>query len=285
MHSGDDVAVKTLALLTAAGAIAAPAPVAALSVNGGSLAYATAWTKRACERVVFQKRSFVAGQCPAVSTGRGIAGVSIAGNRVVWLGYAGGNLRDWLLYTATTTRPKPRLLRFVERDVELPSPIVLGAAGAVIPYAIGRTVVALNPDGSRAFAWTAPAPVRALAANGSSVAAVVDGGKAFVVRGGSVTRSVSFDGEAGTVAFAGSTLVLQRGRVIDVRVGDTSRTWTLQARAQLQDANTTEALYAAAGKIHALRFADGKDTIVAAGTLAQLDGARVVVASGSRISS
>jgi hypothetical protein len=211
--------------------------------------------------------------------------VSVTGNRVVWLDYAGGNLRDWLLYTATTTRPKPRLLRFAERAVELPSPIVLGSAGAVIPYALGRTVIALNPNGSRAFAWTAPAPVRALAASADSVAVVVNGGKAFVLRSGNVTRSVAFDGEADTVALAGSTLVLQRGRVLDVRVGDTSRTWTLPARAQLQDANTTEALYAAAGKIHALRFADGKDTTVAAGTLAQLDGTRIVVASGSRISS
>jgi hypothetical protein len=275
--------VKALALLAAA-TITAPAPVTALSANGGALAYATAWTKRACERVWFHGKAFPTGQCPAVSTGRGVAGVAVAGSRVVWLAYAGGNIREWSLLTATTTRPQPRLLRFVARDVDLPSPIVLGSSGGVVPYAVGRSVVALNPKGSRAFAWTAPADVRALASSGPSVAVVVDGGKAYVVRGGAIVRTVAFDGEADAVALAGSTLVLQRGRILDLRVSSTSRTWTLPASARLQDASATEALYVAGGKVHALRFADGSDSVVAGGTLAQLDAGRTVVASGSRIS-
>ena len=274
--------MKALTLLAAV-AITAPAPVTAVSANGGSLAYATAWTKRACERVWLRGKAFPTGQCPEVSTGRGVASVAVAGTRVIWLSYVGGNIREWSLLTSTTTRPKPRLLRFVARDVDLPSPIVLGAAGGVIPYAVGRSVVALNAKGSRAFAWTAPSNVRALAASGSSVAVAVDGGKAYVVRGGAVVRAIAVDGEIDAVALAGSTLVLQRGRVLDLRVGSTSRTWTLPASAKLQDASATQAIYVAGGKVHALRFADGTHTVVATGTLAQLDGGRTFVVSGNRI--
>jgi hypothetical protein len=72
--------------------------------------------------------------------------------------------------------------------------------------------------------------------------------------------------------------------VLDLRVGDTCRTFPLPANARLQDASATEALYAAGGSIHAVRFADGRDTVVATGTLAQLAGARTIVASGTRIS-
>ena len=54
--------------------------------------------------------------CESTSTGTGIAGVATARGRVLWLYYAGGNLRDWLLYTASVGTRTPKRLRFVERD-------------------------------------------------------------------------------------------------------------------------------------------------------------------------
>lgn len=85
----------------------------------------------------------------APSTGSGITDIAVAGNRALWLEYAGGNLRDWVLQTATTTRPAERELEFQEVDVDAPPPIVLGVASEqLMPYSIGSTV--------RSCAQTAP---------------------------------------------------------------------------------------------------------------------------------
>jgi len=50
----------------------------------------------------------------------------------------GGNFRDWQLMTATTTQKTPKQLRFVEQDVDLPSPFVIGDSlretGEVVLY-------------------------------------------------------------------------------------------------------------------------------------------------------
>src|SRR5690242_11576395 len=154
-------AVLVAAALEAAASTAATAPpaVTALAAAQGRTAFATAWTKTRCERVVLGRRSFGPRICPAVSTGRGIAAVEVAGARLLWLGYAGGNTREWTLETATATKPQPRQLRFVAQDVDQPAPIVLGPGdGTLLAYAAGKTVVALRPDGSRAFSWTAGAP-------------------------------------------------------------------------------------------------------------------------------
>ena len=39
------------------------------------------------------------------SGGSGITDLAVAGTRALWLAHAGGNLTDWALETATTTRP------------------------------------------------------------------------------------------------------------------------------------------------------------------------------------
>jgi hypothetical protein len=79
----------------------------------------------------------------AYASGR--AAVSIAGSRVLWLHYTGGNIREWSLFTATASAPSPLRLRSVARDVDAAAPIVLGEgdsrAGALLPYAVDRRVV------------------------------------------------------------------------------------------------------------------------------------------------
>ncbi len=57
--------------------------------------------------------------------------------------------------TATTTRKTPRQVRFVEQDVDLPSPFVIGDStrGLGIPYAAGKEVVLLNANGAAAFRY------------------------------------------------------------------------------------------------------------------------------------
>ena len=116
------------------------------------------------------------------STGSGITDIAVANDRVVWLAYTGGNLRDWILYTATPTRPTERQLEFKEVDVDAPPPIVLGAGSeSVIPYAVGSTVKVLSYNGRRQYTWQAPGQVTNLTAYGRQVAVFVRGGKCYVL--------------------------------------------------------------------------------------------------------
>src|SRR5262249_57279780 len=110
-----------------------PAAVWGLDETAAAVATGVGWTPRSCEAVIlwqpdyFARRTFRApGPCERTSTGRGVAAVATDGERVVWLAYAGGNQRDWLLWTATRTARRPRLLRFRSADVDGPAPIVLG---------------------------------------------------------------------------------------------------------------------------------------------------------------
>src|SRR3954470_9734225 len=94
------------------------------------------------------------------STGSGVTDIAVAGNRVLWLAYAGGNFREWTLYTATTTRPAERKLEVPPGEVDLPSPIRVGVASQrMLPYSIGSAVKVLTANGSRAYTWQAPGPV------------------------------------------------------------------------------------------------------------------------------
>jgi hypothetical protein len=162
--------------------VTTPAPVQAVALDTPLLAYANVHAAADCDRVrVWSRathRTVRLGRttsCEETSTGSGISQLAIAGNRVLWLHYAGGNIRDWTLFTATTAAPRPRQLRFISRDVEEPAPIVLGEGdttryGDLLPYAVGRDVVALRPSGARAFSWNAPARVTALGANWGGLA-------------------------------------------------------------------------------------------------------------------
>ena len=44
----------------------------------------------------------------------GIRGPAVIGNRTVWATNVGGNLRDWIVWTATTTSPAPKALATVQ---------------------------------------------------------------------------------------------------------------------------------------------------------------------------
>ncbi len=92
----------------------------------------------------------------------GIRGPSLVGNRLVWATNVGGNLRDWTVWTATTTSPVPKALATVLGvDSSAPDPVVIGRAGAgIIAYAVGTKVTALRANGSTAWKQIAPSPVR-----------------------------------------------------------------------------------------------------------------------------
>src|SRR5687768_11535591 len=86
--------------------VSAPAPVQAIAFDGPRVAYAAGRTARDCNRVYVWNLTTRAvsrlerkTHCEQTSTGNGVAALSIAGTRVLWLAYAGGNFRDWSLWT------------------------------------------------------------------------------------------------------------------------------------------------------------------------------------------
>jgi hypothetical protein len=206
--------------------------------------------------------------------------VELAGARLLWLAWGGGNTREWQLYTATPTSAKPRLLRFIPRDADAPAPIVLGPGdGKLLAFATGKDVVALRPDGSRAFAWTAPASVTALAEHGMHVAVALATGEVDVVADGQVVRSATFTGSASAVGFGRSALVAQVGRGL----ATIAHTYPLPARAVLQDVQGDLAAYIADGTARLLRLSSGAETTAGPADHVQLDGQRLVLASRGRI--
>lgn len=286
------------AALATVASISAPGPVTALAADGGRVAYASGAAAGDCDRVRIWRpklrrvvRLGRTTSCVRTSTGTGVAAVSIAGNRVLWLHYTGGNIREWSLFTATETAPRPRRLRFVARDVDSTSPIVLGDGdsgrlGDLLPYAVDREVVALRANGVRRFAWTAPARVVALSALGGEVAVAQEGGTVAVLDlAGRVLREESYAGEIAAVKLTGTGVLVQRGRTLELRDG-TGEPWTaaLPAGARLADAaGTTDALYVVRGQVHARRIRAARDVIVGRGSLAQVEGLTLVTASGRTV--
>src|SRR5581483_9950911 len=160
-----------LAALAVSPHVTTASPVTALAVAADRVAYATAdcrvhlWDLRARRVTTFRPGP----ACERTSTGTGVSAISVAGSRVLFLHYTGGNIREWSLWTATPSSPTPRQIAFATTDPEAAPPIVLGSG---LAYAVGPTVTVLRPDGSRASRWSAPAVVSALA---GAVVATADG--------------------------------------------------------------------------------------------------------------
>jgi hypothetical protein len=223
------------------------------------------------------------------STGSGITDIAVAGNRAIWLAYAGGNLRDWILETATATRPTERRLEFREVDVDAPPPIVLGVASElVMPYSIGSTVKVLRSNGSRAYTWQAPGRVTNTTAYGANVAVFVAGGRCYVLSPtGSVQRTYTFTpGSVQEFALAGVGLVVQlHGGRVEIRNGTAVRSLTLPSRARMLDYAEGILLYKLGPQIRARRVSTGKDGRLRTATLAVLEHNGLTYALGRRVSS
>jgi hypothetical protein len=296
------IALLSLLLLPAAAAaptrtVTTPAAVSALAFDAGRVAYASGRSANDCNRVQVWNLSTRGvttfprpTTCVQTSTGSGIADLAIAGTRVLWLHYIGGNTREWTLWTATTTKTKPLRLRFVSRDVDDAAPIVVGdgdssAPGGVLPYAVDREVIALRTNGARRFAWTAPAPVTALSALGNELAVASEGGVVTVLDGGgNVVRTERYTSDLQAIELTGDALVAQRGRRLELRGAGGPRTWLLPARARLDDAQGTRAYYVTGGQIRELRLdAVNRQRQLALGSHVQVEGSRLATSIGRRV--
>ena len=225
--------------------------------------------------------------CVDTSTGRGIASLALAGTRALWLHYVGGNQRDWSVWTASTTRPLPRRLAATTVDVDSPAPMVIGHGdasrlGELLPYAVGRNVVALRVNGTRALSWLAPDRVVALGANRGALAVALADGRVLALADGAVVDEWDGSPAAANVFVTGAGVVAQRGSTLYAYGGPTL-TKRLPAGSRVMDADGSRAVYVTRGVVHALDLGSGADRVVARGTAAQLDGGHLVVADGRTI--
>ena len=285
--------LSILALVAATLSIQSPAPVQAVAADGDRVAYAAGLSAGDCNRVYIWNlrtrgvtRLGRRTHCQQSSTGNAISGVSLAGTRALWLQYQGGNRREYTLWTATTTRPKPILVASREVDVDDPAPIVLGEGGSeqlgdMLPYAVGTTVRVLRANGSRRFSWTAPGRVVALHARDGELAVVTEDSRVTILdAAGRPIGEESYEEPIRSVRITGGGLLVHRGNRLELRDGSGARSWRIPAGSRLQDANGVRALYVHRGELRSLRFSPYTDRTVASASFGRLEGATLVTVSG-----
>lgn len=277
--------------------VSTPGPVVALALDGRVVAFAEGRSTRDCDRVwlwdLRTRQVTKLGRttpCVETSTGHGIASISIADGRTLWLHYAGGNTREWRLFTATRTSPRPRQIAMLLRDADDRPPIVLGNGdssrfyGDLLPYAIDREVVILRSSGDRYFTWEAPARVVALSAAFGKLAVASEGGIVTVLlRNGSVVRTERFAGEVAAVKLSRDGVLAQIGARLELRRGGTSRTFALPREARLRDAIGDRALFVVGVQIRQLSLATGAQRTLGPGIDVDAQLSTVAIATGRRV--
>jgi hypothetical protein len=266
--------------------------VTALAADGDQAAFTAARTANDCDRAfIWQRLPRLVVQlgkkqrCSPTSTGRGVAGIAVTGGRALWVTYAGGNDRDWQLWTASITRTAPRQVQFVTRSVDEPQPIVVGSAGGgLLPYAVDSTVTTLRSNGTTAFSWTASSPVAALAAADGRVAVAEAGGRVTVLDTRGKIMSVDlYASDVSAVAFAGKSLLVQRGVTLELRRGAATHEYAIAPDSHLDDAVVKWAVWSGDGLVHVLQLVDGTQASLFKGSAGALAGNRVYVANGRTI--
>jgi hypothetical protein len=250
-----------------------PTPVTALDMTIQAVATATAWSPAHCESVDLWSPDIkgaypfrAPGPCPRTSTGRGIASVATSYNRVVWLAYAGGNTRDWTLWTATRTAKRPLKLRFASADVDAPAPIVLGNGGeGGIPYAVGADVVELSDAGKRVLGWHAPARVVALAAETVGVAVLLANGHLDLVGPSGKQVEADYDyapGEVQAFRSVGLKAIVSTKDDIEIRTPTTTTPLGVGPDARLVGFADGNVVYARGSEIRDHKQTSGDDVVL-----------------------
>jgi hypothetical protein len=271
------------AALTPDRTIVATLPVRDLAMTGRSVAYVADapdrlqcasigyWSTVTRRRILFDSKE----QCLELSsTGQGVWDLAIAEKRLLWITYTGGNLREWFLWTATTTRRTPRRLRFVTRHVEDPPPVVIGPGTAEgIPYAVERQIVYLGDDGRAIFRAVVESPVRAIAAGHGGrlrvAALLADGRVVGFDEAGEEYTSETFPPKAVvSVRVSGLGTAVQVEDVVEIvppRAHD-GVTVTLPAGSRMVDVAQGRILWWRTGDVGTTAIATGRSVRLVAGT-------------------
>jgi hypothetical protein len=200
-------------------------------------------------------------------------------NRAFWLQYAGGNTREWMLYSGTTTS-RPKLLRLVRQSADSPEPppLVLGPGTARgVPYAAGRQVVYVGSDGRAIFRAQVRAPVVALAAGagprGVEVAALLRDGWVVALDGlGHEYAAEPYGpGTVQALALSGSGVAVQVGSEVRITPPRTHAgvTVRLPGGARLLDLAQRRVLYVVRGDVWSALIDTGSRQLLVDGTPAQ----------------
>ena len=264
-----------LALVFAASADAATArerqvagPIESVSVAGIDLAYADEY-KRGCHEVrlwnvATRSDRRLASHCfVSTSTGSGVAGAIATQGRALWLTYTGGNIREWSLWTKGGAA-KARRIAFLPADVDGPPPVILGSVWeGSLPYATGRTIVVLAPNGSRRFTYTAADRVVTLSAHSRGYAAVLASGSVLTFsQAGKLIRERPFaPGGAQSAVLAAPGLIVETAAGLEIHGAESVRTIPLPAGARFLGYSEGIAAYGIGRELRLRRIASGRDSL------------------------
>ena len=262
-----------LAFVPAAGAATArerqvAGPVSALGLAGVDFGYADAYRQGCHEvrlwNVATRADRRLASHCfVSASTGSGVSGVIASEGRGLWLTYTGGNIREWSLWTRAGQGPIQRIA-FLTADVDGPAPVILGRAWeGSLPYAIGRTIVVLAPNGSRRFSLTAAARVVSLSAHTRGYAAVLASGTVLTIsKAGTLIRERTFaPGAVQSAVLAAPGLILEVAAGLEIHGIGPLRTIPLPAGARFLGYSEGTVAYGTGRELRLLRLAGGSDSL------------------------
>jgi len=280
-----------LATATGASALQTPgrtqarsAPITAIALTHGSIAFAVDATKTDCDHVELWNPdthgTYRFGQrkpCGDLPLLYGIGPIGVASSRVVWVSFAGGNLTDWQLWTATTTRKTPRRLAFVERDTtDAPAMVVGDGTSNAIPYAVQTEITLLGDNGAPVFRTHAQSEVRRITSGdgpyGWRVAALLATGEVSVLDGGgSVVATYPFaPGAVRWIALApGGVLVQLPGAKVEIHRGAATRVVQLKPNAIVVDYAEGRILYRVGQTFWLRQVTTGIDTKLLQGSRRQ----------------
>ena len=240
-----------------------PGPLSSVAIAGAEVAYSHEY-RRGCHEirhwdVALRGDRKVASHCFAsTSTGSGVAGAIATGDRTLWLTYAGGNIREWSLWTKGRLSRAKRI-GFFAADVDGPAPVVLGRVWeGSLPYAVGRTVIVLLPNGSRKFALTAPDRVVTLSAHGRGYAAVLANGHVVTISlDGKLLRDRTFEpGVAQEAVLTARGLIVKTRKGLEIINGDSSREIGLPAGSRFLGYSEGLVAYGTGNELRLLRTTD-----------------------------
>ncbi|HYK07265.1 MAG TPA: hypothetical protein VEW11_05800 [Gaiellaceae bacterium] len=266
-------AALVLALAPAAGAATAreqqvAGPISSVAAAGIDVAYADQY-RRGCHEVRLWNVATrgdrrLASHCfVSTSTGSGVAGAIATQGRALWLTYTGGNIREWSLWTKGSLTTARRIA-FLAADVDGPPPVILGSVWeSSLPYAIGRTIIVLAPNGSRRFSLTAADRVVYLSAHSRGYAVVLANGRVLSISpAGKLIRERTFaPGAAQTALLAAPGLIVETPAGLQIHGAVSVRTVALPPGARLLGYSEGIAAYGIGRELRLRRLANGSDRL------------------------
>jgi hypothetical protein len=231
--------------------------------------------------------------------------LALAGDRVAHGLIGGGNTTFWRLQATTLTRRRPgytlaaglattgtprhdfvgdlagsgSLLVFSSRDEEW-----VGGACCRVATVTQRIVRAGASGCPCTTIASEPGPFVPQDVDRARIAAVGD--NAVVLLDGDGKRLLTVDVEARAAQLSGRNLVALVGTRLthfDASTGTELHAWPLAGSPSLQDAARGLVAYVIDAQVHLLRLSDGRDAVVAPGTLARFVDAGLVYADGPRL--